>query len=236
MDNIVFITFKQERPLLAVLDRFKEKPVTDEYSVMQAAVLRKLSGKIIRERSYNFGEDETGTRHLTNDLIDSVVSVLSGPIGSLIGGYTGPLLDADFNARQIVEDSGMLEAIAAKLNENEWALLALVREHNEISLSSRLNTLGASAAVRKDAALVAYEVMNARAVRSEWEERNGAFDAEAADDALKESIRTELRERAKRNSFEQEQSIRERLSGDFDYLQNKAGTRENQNSTRSIEG
>ncbi|GGH82856.1 hypothetical protein [Saccharibacillus endophyticus] len=236
MDNIVFITFKQEKPLMDVLDRFKENPITDEYSVMQAAVLRKMSGKIVRERSFDFGEDEAGTRHLTNDLIDSIVSVMSGPIGSLIGGYTGPLLDAELNARQIVEDSGMLEAIAAKLNENEWALLALVREHNEISLSSRLNTLGASAAVRKDAALVAYEVMNARAIRSEWEERNGAFDIEAADDALKESIRAELRERAKRNSFEQEQSIRDLLNGDFDYLQNKSVTREAQSSTHSVDG
>lgn len=221
VDNIVFITFKQEQSLNTVIDRFREHPVTDEYTVLQAAVLRKISGRIIRERDYRFAEEEPDARHLTNDLIDSIVSVLSGPIGSLIGGYNGPLMDAGRNAKDIVEQSGMLEAIASKLNEDEWSLLALVREHNEISLSSRMNALGASAAVRKDAALVAYEVMNARELRSEWEERNGAFDVSSTDDALKESIRDELRERARRNSFEQEQAVRDRLRGDFDYLQRK---------------
>ncbi|OWR31119.1 hypothetical protein CDO73_08245 [Saccharibacillus sp. O23] len=220
MDNIVLVTFKQEQPLNAVVERFRGQPVTDEYTVLQASVLRKLSGRIVREQDYRFAED-ADTRHLTNDLIDSVVSVMSGPIGSLIGGYRGPLTDAARNAKEIVEEFGLLETIASKLNENEWALLALVREHNEISLSSRLNALGASAVVRKDAALVAYEVMNARAIRSEWEERGGALDVDSADDALKESIREELRERARRGSFEQEETVRESLRGDFDYLQNK---------------
>ncbi|GGO00815.1 hypothetical protein [Saccharibacillus kuerlensis] len=221
MDNIIFITFKQEEELNTVLESLREHPVTEEYSVLQASVLRKLSGKTVCEREEHFAEDGTDTRHLTNDLIDSIVSVMSGPVGSLIGGYTGPLLDADHNAKQIVEDSGMLEAIAAKLNENEWGLLVLARENNEISLSSRFNSLGASAVVRKDAALVAYEVMNAQELRSEWEERHGVLDANSADDAMKESIREELRERANRNSFEQEQSVRLMLQGDFEYLHNK---------------
>ncbi|OWA35433.1 hypothetical protein B9G55_12385 [Saccharibacillus sp. O16] len=226
MDNIVFMTFKQEKSLDHVIERFQQHPITDEYLVLQAAVLRKLSGRIVRERDYRFAEDQPDMRHLTNDLIDSIMSVMSGPIGSLIGGYNGPLMDAERNIKDIVEESGMLEAIASKLNEQEWALLALVREHNEISLSSRSNALGASAVVRKDAARVAYEVMNARELRSEWEERNGAFDVEASDDALKESIREELRERARRHSFEQEEAIRERLRGDFDYLQGRASTHE----------
>ncbi len=226
MDHIVFTTFKQEEPLAAVLERFREHPVTDDYSVLQAAVLRKTSGRIGRERDERFAEDETGPDHLTNDLIDSIVSVMGGPIGTLIGGYAGPLLDADLNAARIVDEFGMLGAIAAKLNENEWSLLALVREHNEISLSSRLNALGASAVVRKDAALVAYEVMNAQAIRSEWEERHGAFETESADDALRESIRSELRERANRGSFEEEQSVCDRLRGDFDYLQSKVDSRQ----------
>lgn len=220
MDNLVLITFKQEKSLNAVVERFREHPATDEYLVLQASVLRKLSGRIIREQDYRF-EEEADARHLANDLIDSVVSVISGPIGSLIGGYRGPLTDAERNAKEIVEEYGLLEAIASKLNENEWALLALVREPNEISLSSRLNGLGASAVVRKDAALVAYEVMNARAIRSEWEERNGALDIASADDALKESIREELRERSRRESFEQEEAVRESLRGDFEYLQNQ---------------
>ncbi|NGZ77309.1 hypothetical protein [Saccharibacillus alkalitolerans] len=221
MDNIVFMTFKQEHLLSTALDRLKDRPVTEEYAVLQAAALRKASGRIAAERDYRFSGDEEDARHLTNDLIDSLVSVLSGPIGSLIGGYTGPLLDAGLNAKQIVEESGMIEAIAAKLNEDEWALLALAREHNEISLSSRLNALGASAVVRKDAALVAYEIMNAREVQEEWEERYGTLDIASADDALKESIRGELRERANRNSFEQEQAVRDSLQGDFEYLRNK---------------
>lgn len=224
MDHIVFTTFKQEESLNSALDRFREHPVTDEYSVLQAAVLRKVSGKIIQDQDYRFAEEEDG-HYLTNDLVDSIVSVMSGPIGSLIGGYTGPLMDADLNAKQIVEESGMLGAIAAKLNENEHSLLVLVREHNEISLSSQLNSLGASAVVRKDAALVAYEVMNARDIRSDWEERHGAFDIESADDALKESIRGELQDRANHSSFEQEQSVRDQLRGDFEYLQHKAGKR-----------
>jgi len=233
MDNIVFITFKQEQPLEAVLGRFRTHPVTDEYSVLQAVILRKLSGKIVSEREFRFTGDEEDTHHLTNDLIDSIVSVMSGPVGSLIGGYTGPLLDAELNANRIVEESGMLGAIAAKLNENEWALLALVREHNEISLSSRLNALGASAAVRKDAALVAYEVMNAREIGSEWEERFEALASGTADDALKESLRSELQERANRGSFEQEQSVRDRLRGDFDYLHGRVGMRSNAGASPS---
>lgn len=226
MDNLVLITFKQEKSLNAVVERFREHPATDEYLVLQASALRKLSGRIIREQDYRFAEEQADTRHLTHDLIDSVVSVMSGPIGSLIGGYHGPLADAERNAKEIVEEYGLLEAIASKLNENEWALLALVREPNEISLSHRLNALGASAVVRKDAALVAYEVMNARAIRSEWEERSGALDIASADDALKESIREELRERARRQSFDQEEAVRERLRGDFDSLPRKgAGSR-----------
>ncbi|MCQ4087608.1 hypothetical protein [Saccharibacillus sp. JS10] len=219
MDNIILVTFKQEESLLRVVDEFSQTPSSENYSVMQAAILRKSSGNIIRERNLLFNE-ELGAKHLTDNLIDSMISVMSGPIGSIIGGYTAPLLDAELNARQIVEEAGMLEAIGAKLNESEWAMILLVREHNEISLSSHLNRMGASAVVRKDAALVAYEVMNARAIRSEWEERSGAFPAES-DEAFKDSIRNELRERNQRNSYEHEQSLRERLDSDFAHIEPK---------------
>ncbi|MDO3411661.1 hypothetical protein QWJ34_18000 [Saccharibacillus sp. CPCC 101409] len=233
MDNIVFITFKQQEPLDAVVERFRERPVTDEYSVLQAAVLRRLSGEIVPEQDIRFTGDDTG--HLTYDLIDSVVRVVAGPIGRIIGGYAGALLDADLNANRIVEESGILEAIAAKLNDNEWALLALVREHSEISLSSRLNSLGASAAVRKDAALVAYEVMNADEILAGWEEKLGPLHAVTPNDSIREKVRAELRERANRDSFEQEESVRERLRGDFEYLHSRVKGWQGRNQAPSVD-
>ncbi|OWA34273.1 hypothetical protein B9G55_18310 [Saccharibacillus sp. O16] len=208
LENVIVVFFNEESKAYQALSELKSRSIAPDYTVSEAAVVKKENGRIVFKDGYNF-DTGFGGRLLAGSLIGSFVGILGGPFGILLGGSIGSLIGASLAGSKAEEKAGILELTADSLAEGESGLVALAQEERIDSLNTYFHSLDSRLVLRRDVEDVEDELVQAREAEEEM--------AKEARQKLRDKRQNELRDRAEnvrdriREEFEQ---FRERFRGD----------------------
>lgn len=71
---------------------------------------------------------KVGDDTITGTLIGSVLGILGGPLGMLFGAGIGAWVGSTGSTDQALAQATLVETVAAKLNDGDVAIIALVQE------------------------------------------------------------------------------------------------------------
>lgn len=203
MEKIISVIFKVESEGYQAITELKKAPITDNYTVTQAVLVRKESSSIKILDSFDTGV-ETRNDTAIGGLIGGFVGILGGPLGMLLGGsfgaLSGSVIDMDDAARNV----SLIEMVTQQLVEGEVVLIALEQEAEEGAAQKMLSKFDVSI-VEEDAAEVAEEVERAIEAQKEMERQ----------------AREKLREAKKEERRQKVEEHRAKLSADFEAFKAK---------------
>ncbi len=164
-ENILTALFEVESEGYQAFTELKGQLVTDAYTVLQGALVKKDGNAISAIDTLTSGVDSTDDT-FSGGLIGSLIGILAGPFGVLLGGVTGQLLGGVKDASDMDYNDTLLETVGEKLADGETAILLLVQEENERALDALFGKFKGSV-LRHDAAVVQDEVEQAERLEKE---------------------------------------------------------------------
>ena len=197
MQNILAAVFEIESEGYQALTTLSKSPVTDKATILQMALIKREAQTITICDSFNSGI-HTNDDTLIGGLLGGLLGVLGGPIGVLLMGSYGALAGSVVDAGDALEDTSLMEAVAAKLQEGTVALIALVDEEDESILDGKLSSFKTEI-LRFDAAAIAEQVEEAQQMQRE----------------MSRQARMQLRESRKADFQKKVEEKRAKLSADF---------------------
>ena len=127
MENVVTVVFDVESEAYQSFIDLRNKPFGEDFIVAEAALMKR-EGDAIRVIESFDAAGVTSDDTATGIVVGSLVGILGGPLGVLLGASVGALTGSMYDANDAVNSASMLEATAAKLYDNEAAIIALVQE------------------------------------------------------------------------------------------------------------
>lgn len=203
MEKIISVIFKVESEGYQAITELKKAPVSDSYTVSQAALVKKENGQIKMLDSFDTGI-ETADDMAIGGLVGGFIGILGGPLGMLLGGSLGALTGSAIDTGDAVHNATLIEKVTEQLVDGEVVLIALEQEAEEGAAQKMLSGYDVSI-VEEDAAEVAEEVEQAVAAQIEMERQ----------------ARTKLRETKKAEHKQKIEEKRAKLKADFDEFKAK---------------
>jgi uncharacterized membrane protein len=139
MENVLAVNFNDDTKAYAALTSLKQLDEQGQLKLDGAAVvLRTEDGQI--ETKEEIGDSEfAGTA--TGGIVGLIVGVLGGPLGILIGGYTGLLVGSLFDMDETDHTESALSEIARSVRPGRPALIAAATEQSPEVLDAAMKTL-----------------------------------------------------------------------------------------------
>lgn len=170
MENLVLASFKNEEKAYQVLTKMKSNFVTDDYTILQAAIIQREN----RQVSYKDGFDSESILSkdwLKTGMIGALIGILAGPLGALLGGGLGSYIGERTTYSRIKENETMLEHSVQTLSHDHLLLAILVQEDDEQTLDHFLLSYDPEVFIlRKDIELVEAELIRAKELKKEIED------------------------------------------------------------------
>ena len=128
MENILAITFDEDKNAYEALTKLKELDDQDRVGLSGAAVVeRKDDGTIdVKDQVGDVGWEGTAT----GGVLGLLIGVIGGPLGILLGGATGLLYGSLFDLADSDETESVLTDVARTVTVGQLTLLAQVSEEN----------------------------------------------------------------------------------------------------------
>ena len=198
MEKIVLAVFKVESEGYQAMTELRNAPVTNDYVVSQAALVKKDAGRIVTLDTFDTGV-ETNDDTAMGGLLGGLIGILGGPLGMLLGGSLGMLTGSALDTEDAIHNASLIEKVTEQLVDGEVVLIALEQENAEGAAQRALSKFDVSI-VEEDAAEVAEEVEEAIRVQKEMEREARA--------KLRETRKAERKQKIEKN--------RAKLKADFD--------------------
>lgn len=163
--NVVVAVFNVESEAFQALSELRQAAAGDTYLISAAALVKKENGACRCLDGFDTGVD-TANGTAIGGIVGMVVGALAGPIGMLLGLSAGSMIGMSSDASDAVYGASMLEQIAAKLDDDMVAIIALTGEETEEALDSKLSAYDTVIA-RFDAKAIASEVDEAYKIQDE---------------------------------------------------------------------
>ena len=119
----------------AILAAFRDKAVTGNYIVSQAALVKRDSGKTVIADNFDSGA-KTGNDTLLGGLVGGIVGLAAGPVGALVTGGLGALAGSVKDDEDEWKGNGAISYAASRLRDGELAVITLAREDEENALDA----------------------------------------------------------------------------------------------------
>lgn len=203
MEKIISAVFKIESQGYQAMTELRRAPVTNDYVVTQAALVKKDNGRIVPLDAFDTGV-ETRDDTAKGGLIGMLVGVLGGPFGMLLGSSIGLLTGSAIDSGDVSHNASLIEMVTEQLVDGEVALIALEQEAVEGTARRMLSKFDVSV-IEEDAAQVEEEVEEA--IRAQKE--------------LEKEARAKLREAKKADRKQKIEENRAKLQSDFEALKAK---------------
>ncbi len=200
MENIIIVNFKNENQAYQAYSEIKRDPYSRSCLLSQLILLERQNGQILLCESYDTGI-ESSDDTIKGGLLGGLVGILGGPIGVLLGGSMGLLVGSLVDAKEISNNSSILERVLKNIKDGEIALVALVQETNTSTFDGKLQPYDAEI-TRYEAALIQEEVEMAEILHKEIEKR----------------VKAEIREAKSLERKEKREEIRKRIKSHFNEL------------------
>lgn len=136
--NVVAISFDDDQNAYPALTKLKELDAQGQLSVQEAMVVQRAADGTIAVK------DRVGTMELagtaTGGLLGLMIGVLGGPVGVLIGGYSGLLFGSLYDLDDSEQIETTLGEISKTVQPDRNAVLAVVSEQSlevvDVSMAS----------------------------------------------------------------------------------------------------
>ena len=153
MEHVLATLFEVPSEAYQAFVELKAFPQNDDTRIAQAALVKKENGVITPVDAFD-PLQQVGDATITGTLIGSVLGILGGPLGMLFG-------------------AGVLETVAAKLNDGDVAIIALAQEKSEAPLDQFFGRFK-SLVVRWDASTIQQQIEDALEVQADLHARAAA--------------------------------------------------------------
>lgn len=203
MENVVSIIFSVESEAYQAMTELRKNPVTNDYMVSQAGLVKAVDGKIVPQDSFDTGI-ETANDTAIGGLIGALFGIIGGPIGMLLTGSMGALAGSIVDTGDAVRNASLLEKVTEQFANGETAIIALTQENIPNALDTALSKFSVSI-TREDAAEVAAEVKRAQELQRQMER----------------DARKRLREERRGEHQQEINERREKLKAEFENLKKK---------------
>ena len=167
MEKIISVVFNVESEGYQAMTELKNAPIADNYTVSQAALIKKENGAVTILDSFDTGI-ETSDDTAIGGIVGSLVGIIGGPLGMLLGGSLGLMTGSIIDSTEAVSNASILERVTEQLIDGEVAIIALEQE-SEAGAAAKLFSKFDVTIVEDDAAEVAEEVQHAIEVQMELE-------------------------------------------------------------------
>lgn len=165
MQNILAALFERESEGFQAITELRQKPVTDQYAILQMGLVKREGNDIRICDSFESGT-HTDEGAAVGGLLGGLLGILGGPIGVLLMGSYGAMVGGTAGALDSLDDAALLEMVASKLVDGEVALIALTDEKDESAIDACLSKFTVEIA-RYDAAAISREVDEAEDMKTE---------------------------------------------------------------------
>ena len=166
-NNVVVAIFEVESEAFQALTELRTKYAGPGYTAAEVALIRNKEGRIDLLDGFSLGPaaDEDTAMGI---VIGSLIGILGGPIGVILGAGIGGLAGNASDANRAVDSVNAVAVVADKLFEGETAIVALVQEDEpafDAVFSGYKTTI-----VRYDAADIADDVEELRKLEEQVSE------------------------------------------------------------------
>ena len=138
--NVVAISFEDDQNAYSALTKLKELDAQGQLSVQEAMVVQRAADGTIAVK------DRVGTMELpgtaTGGLLGLMIGVLGGPVGVLIGGYSGLLFGSLYDLDDSEQIETTLGEISKTVQPDRNAVLAVVTEQSLEVVDVAMASLG----------------------------------------------------------------------------------------------
>lgn len=167
MQNIIAVNFKVESEGYQAITALSRTPVREHAAILEMALVKKTDGNLNVCDSFSSGVHTTDDT-VRGGFIGSMIGILGGPIGVLLGGSTGMLAGNLVDAGDAKNTASLIETVAAKMIDGEVSLIILAEEEDESELDACMKEFQTEI-IRFDAAVIAAEVEEAQEMQKEME-------------------------------------------------------------------
>jgi uncharacterized membrane protein len=155
MENVLTVSFDDDTKAYAALTSLKQLDEQGQLKVGGAAVVvRNEDGHI--ETKDEIGDPEFAGM-ATGGIVGLIVGILGGPLGILIGGYSGLLVGTLFDATEADDTESALTDVARSVRPGHPALIAVATEQSPDVFDAAMSTL-AGTVVRRSLDVVLSEI------------------------------------------------------------------------------
>lgn len=156
MENIVLAVFNVESEAYQAMTELRQEPIRVGSVVSQAILVTNQNDRIKIEDSFDTGV-ETRDDTVRGTWIGALVGIIGGPLGILLGLSTGGLIGYSIDLSDFKKNIKLMNNIAEKLGDSQYAIIALAQEGEVDAINSKLTKFDVQIE-RFDAAEVRQEV------------------------------------------------------------------------------
>ncbi|HWA34518.1 MAG TPA: DUF1269 domain-containing protein [Cyclobacteriaceae bacterium] len=140
MTNIIVASFTDEAKAIAAMHKLTELDSFGDISIYEKILVRK---KVDGEVEMLADDNSEGWRTLAGMGVGSLLGVLGGPVGFLVGLYTGTVVGAaaDMSHYGFAED--FIGRVKNKLTTGTVSIIAEIEEHNSLFINTSLKPFDA---------------------------------------------------------------------------------------------
>jgi uncharacterized membrane protein len=139
MKNVVVASFKEESKAIEALDKLNEQESFGNITIYDLIMVRKKSDgdiEILKQ------DDSEGWRTIAGMGIGSLLGLLGGPVGLVIGLYTGTAIGAIADAGYYDLADEFMRKIKEKIAVGTTTIIAEIDEQSEVFLDNYLKPMG----------------------------------------------------------------------------------------------
>lgn len=140
MRNVVVASFKEEVDAIEALHKLDELDSFGDITIYEQIMVRKTEDGGIEILKQG---DSEGWRTLTGMGVGSMIGLLGGPVGFVIGLYTGTAIGAIADARHYNFAEDFISKVESKIEVGTVSIIAEIEEYSEIFVDNYLNSVGA---------------------------------------------------------------------------------------------
>ena len=203
LDHVITVTFDVESEAYQAINGLKRDFSNNDYILSHVSLVKNTHGHFDSFDSFDSGVDTLDDR-ARGGIIGSLVGILGGPIGVILGGSWGALIGSTVDAGDAARNISLLEMVSKAIPEGKTALLILAQEETDDSINRKFSDYKVDI-LRQDAAEVAQEVEEAIKLQRE----------------LEKETRKRLREEKKADHKQKVQEKKEAIKAKFAEFRNK---------------
>ena len=166
-ENVLIVYFNIESEGYQAFAEMRQDTFSEgkSFLIEQASLFKRENGNIIAKDLF-INENSKSDGVLLGTIVGSFLGVLGGPLGVLLGVGVGATIGSLPSLHDEEENTGLLQSVTSRLQDNDVAIIAVVQEEDEAQLDEHFAKFDTTI-VRYDAHVIEEEIEYAEELQKE---------------------------------------------------------------------